>query len=41
MVQSKKETYIVEEGDLPTEEYPFPETGIYVLQQSELPITVI
>ena len=37
----KKETYIVEEGDLPTEEYPFPETGIYVLQRSELPITVI
>ena len=39
--QLKKESYIIEEGDLPTEEYPFPETGIYVLQRNELPITVI
>ena len=39
--QLKKESYIIEEGDLPTDEYPFPETGIYVLQRNELPITVI
>ena len=37
----KKDSYIIEEGDLQNDEYPFPETGIYVLQRNELPITVI
>ena len=40
-LELKKGSYIIEEGDLPTEKYPFPETGIYVLQRCELPITII